>query len=354
MRFRALTVVVAILALAGTAVGQRVRVKEHDKKDKKIHEHAPPPQQGISVTGFAPQTGPVGAAVTIGGSGFLPQTKVVVGGRPVKTDAQTATAITFTVPARYGDGVIVLRHPGAANDAMVGTFVVQLAPEIVRFLPIAGPAGTRVEIAGAGFANGDQVLFNGKALSISELGPTRIVVTIPPGATSDFFVLARPSTGQKDQARKPFNVTLPPPAITGFSPTSGPPGTTVRLSGANFAQTDRVYYGGTGLLPSNRGEGWVEVQIPPNARQNFPLTVRNQRGEAAVTQQPFALVLPPAITAFNPAFGPAGARVEILGAAFMKGDEVRLGARALKVLDLADGRITVEIPADGRTDLFAI
>jgi hypothetical protein len=314
---------------------------------------APPPQQTLSVSGFAPTSGPVGLKVTISGRGFMAQTKVVFGGRPVATDSISDSAIVFTVPARFKDGGIVLRHPGAANDIVVGTFQVVPPPVLVSFLPASGAVGMRVTLNGSGFAPGDQVLLGQTPVAIVELAPTRVVVTIPAGAVSDFFVLARPGTGIKTQSRSEFTVALPGPTISGFAPESGPVGTIVRITGANFSPEDKVYLGKVSVAIDSRQEGFLSITIPATASKDDVLSVRGPRGDSTA-QKPFVLVHPAAIQRFVPAYGVAGTKVEIQGQHFRAGDEIRLGARPLKVLTLDEGKITVEIPADAPSERFQI
>jgi hypothetical protein len=328
--------------------------KKEDKKGPDVRDHRkqPPPKSDFSVTGFSPQSGKVGTVVTITGTGFVKQDKVLVGGRPVKSGTLSDTQITFAVPARFFDGQIVVRHPGAANDVVVGTFTVIADPVVASFAPTAGPYGTRVEIKGSGFMNGDQVLFNGKALPISELGPERLVVSIPQGATTDFFTVQRPG-GVAARSRGKFKVVLPAPSISGIAPTTGGPGTPVRIAGTNFAAEDRAFYGRIEMKIVGRSENYLDVTIPANANRSDNLVVRGPRGQAT-TSQPFALVLPPVVARFNPISGAAGTRVDIVGAHFMAGDSVWLGRVAMKTIAVEEGKLTVEITAGAQTGPFVI
>lgn len=355
MRLRGVVVVAALVA----AVPALAQVKQRDHRKKKGDDGqnvpanpAPPPKGSISVSGFTPTKGRVGTRVTITGSGFVGQDKVLVGGRPVKVDSITDTQIVFTFPDKYYDGVITIRHPGAANDVTVGTFIVEADPAIATFAPTQGPAGTRVEIRGSGFMNGDQVLFSGKVLPAAEMSADRIVVVIPDGAATDAFTIARPSTGFKAVSRGRFTVILPAPTIASIAPTAGPPGTQVRITGANFAADDRVFYGRTELVPTARTATTIDVVIPANAARSESLLVKGPRGQA--TSGVFTLVLPPEIATFDPAFGPAGTRVTIFGAHFMAGDTVFLSGTQLKMTSLEDSRIVVEIPPGAKSGAFEV
>src|SRR5436190_4118857 len=93
----------------------------------------PPPHEAITVDGFNPQSGGVGTRVVITGSGFMKQTKLIFGGRPLEPTEKSESTIVFRVPALAGDGLIVLRHPGAGNDVTVGYFNLIGDPVVASF-----------------------------------------------------------------------------------------------------------------------------------------------------------------------------------------------------------------------------
>ncbi len=354
MRLRVLVVAASLMAYAVPALAQRgVEVRDHGKKKApdRVEVQARPAE--AKVTGFSPGTGPVGTVVTITGDNFRPQTKVKVGGKPVKNIATTQTSITFAFPGRYRDSVITLHHPGMGNEIQVGTFMVQVDPRIAAFAPNSGPIGTRVEITGEGFLNGDRVLFNGKPLGAPEFGPNRIVVVIPPGATTDAFTISRPSNNYANTSRQKFQVVLPAPTVSSISPTSGGPGTQVRISGSYFAADDRVWYGPNQQADIvARADGWIDVRVPQNARQSQPFLIKGSHGAA---QTPvFVLMLNPNIGRFSPDYGSAGTRVEIYGSNFAQSDLVYFNGKPLKIVAYDDNKLTVEIPNGASTDRFAI
>jgi large repetitive protein len=358
MSLRNVAVVTMLSLFAGIASADDVKVHDHSNdppgRVKIPARPVPPPQQVITVSGFGPNSGPVGTRVTVNGTGFMKQTTVILGGRPVQPVSWNANQIIFDVPGRFGDGQIYLRHPGAGNDVLVGQFVVQANPLVASFAPPAGPVGTRVEIRGSGFLGGDQIIFNGRPLQTMELSPDRVVVVIPQGATSDRFTLVRPQTKFQVASRATFNVTLPAPQVMGFSPTSGPPGTQLRISGANFTPQDRVFYGrNIPVQVTSQGESHFDVVIPANVRTSEFLVVRGPRGEAT-TQGAFVLVLNPQIARFAPTWGGAGVKVDIFGQNFRAGDSVMFNGRPLPVLILEPNRVQVEIPGGSRSDVFSI
>src|SRR5262245_46877372 len=108
MRLKVLVIATTLMAYAAPAMAQGVEVHDHGGKGKR---RAPIQSGQISeakVSGWSPSSGPVGTVVTITGSGFQQQTRVKVGGRPVRVDSFNATTLTFRIPERAYDGVITL------------------------------------------------------------------------------------------------------------------------------------------------------------------------------------------------------------------------------------------------------
>ena len=108
---------------------------------------------------------------------------------------------------------------------------------IVDFNPAAGPAGTVVTIFGTGFdatPAANTVTFNGTAAAISSASPTELVATVPPGATTGAIAVTSPAGSATSNT--PFTVmtSTGAPAITGFTPAIGTPGTPISITGNNF------------------------------------------------------------------------------------------------------------------------
>ena len=114
----------------------------------------------------------------------------------------------------------------------------QTAPgfAITSFTPTSGPVGTAVTIYGTGFSAtpaSNSVQFNGTAASVSASDSGSIGTTVPAGTTTGRITVT--VNGVTATSATDFVVVVPGvPTITGFSPTSGAPGTTVTITGTNF------------------------------------------------------------------------------------------------------------------------
>lgn len=309
-------------------------------------------QSPVTVDGFSPNSGGVGTVVTIRGRGFTARTRLLVGGRPVKPTRIQKTAITFKIPAGYGDGAIVLRHPGVGRDIAVGRFSVASSMQITRFSPARGIRGARVEISGSGFGRDVKVLMNGKEVLVNRSAPKRLVVTVPVDATTDYLTVVA-KNGARVRSTTMFQVQLPAPTIASVVPESGLPGTRVRITGSNFTAEDKVLYGKLEVPVAGRGAGYVEVTIPMSARKADFLTVQNSNGVVR-SAQVFQLDKPAVIKRIAPLSGKAGQRVEIYGSGFKNGDRVTLAGVAVQVVQLRPTQISVLIPDNSRTGPLVI
>jgi RHS repeat-associated protein len=224
---------------------------------------------GPEITNFSPTTAPVGDSVTVTGNNFTPDpgssvqvTLNQTGGGTVAAQitASTATSITFTIPALAANGPITITVNGqtatssttltigSSGTGGTGTptilfvtsntgFPGQSEQVVITALNTSFVQGTTTANFGAGIAVG------GAAQGVA--GP--VTVTSPSTATANLTIDAAAATGarnvvvttaaQSASLAGGFSVVTPtgqPPAITSFTPGSGPIGTAVTLTGTNL------------------------------------------------------------------------------------------------------------------------
>ncbi|MGO9084583.1 MAG: choice-of-anchor tandem repeat GloVer-containing protein [Candidatus Sulfotelmatobacter sp.] len=122
---------------------------------------------------------------------------------------------------------------GAGNEAGNGSFYsldMGLGP-FVAFVRNSGEVGQTVEILGQGFTGTTSVSFNGTPATFEVSSDTYLTATVPAGATTGILSVIEPSGTLK--SNKEFRVM---PQIFSFTPTSGPVGTSVVITGESFAQ----------------------------------------------------------------------------------------------------------------------
>ena len=183
----------------------------------------------------------------------------------------------------------------------------------------SGPVGTSVTISGSNFGatqGSSTVTFNGSAGTPTSWSDTSIVVPVPTGATTGPVVV---TVGGKASNGVNFTVTSAAPSITGLSPTSGPVGTSVTITGSNFGSpqgSSTVTFNGTPAAPTSWSATSIVAPVPmgtPTGNGNVVVTV----GGVASSGFNFTVTSAgPSISNLSPTSGPAGTSVTITGSNF--------------------------------------
>lgn len=193
---------------------------------------------------------------------------VLINGVPARVRKWRDDRIEVEVPANAASGDVVVRL--ASSDPLpdgsccapveysVSNAVSLKVMPSVRMDPTSGPVGTKVVFFGKGFGASknaeDAVLFNGHPATVAQWTDVLIVVHLPLDATSGPVVVKH-----RDTRRTVGTFTVFEPKATGVSPTSGPIGTMLRISGEHFG-----FYSESGSTPFafadfNKGENGVDI-----------------------------------------------------------------------------------------------
>ncbi len=139
--------------------------------------------------------------------------------------------------ATYSGGDLSLCSGGGCG--VVYSLDVGLKP-FVNLVTASGKEGEKIGILGQGFSSASVVEFGGvPATSITLKGTTYISAIVPAGALTGKVTVTTGSTVLT--SAQVFRVT---PTLLSFSPTSGPVGTPVTITGTGLTQTTKVTFGG--------------------------------------------------------------------------------------------------------------
>jgi hypothetical protein len=197
---------------------------------------------------------------------------------------------TFWYTGEYYDA-----HPTtkAGDDWLtrIGSFqlpgcsgTVTAAPTVSGFSPASGPAGTSVTVTGTGFTGATSVSFNGTAASSFAVGSdTQLTATVPAGATSG--PIAVTTAGGTGTSAGSFTVTTvaAAPTISSISPTSGPVGTSVAITGTGLSGITSVRFGGVSAAFTVVSATRVNATVPSGAKTGA-ITVSGPNGSATSSQ----------------------------------------------------------------------
>ncbi|HEU4452392.1 MAG TPA: IPT/TIG domain-containing protein, partial [Longimicrobium sp.] len=208
-----------------------------------------------TVTSIDPDSVPQGVAaeVTVRGTGFIPQSQVILGVIPRRTVYISPTEVRalfsvedMTRVTTYGFQV---RNPAPGGGTSFLRFFSVLAPipAVDSVLPrevVRRPEGFTARIFGRGFIPDSDVLVNLESWESTYVSPTELRIEL---TANDVLTMQgvgirihNPSPGGGMTLPGPHSgVALidPKPAITGLSPaqaTAGQPGLTLRLTGTGF------------------------------------------------------------------------------------------------------------------------
>ncbi|MDZ7366953.1 MAG: discoidin domain-containing protein [candidate division KSB1 bacterium] len=167
------------------------------------------PPQPPAISSFSPTDGPFGTEVTINGSNFTGATQVrfndvAVGNFAIVSESQ----IRAEVPAGATTGKISVTTPGGTT-ASADDFIVTppQQPAISFFIPLNGPVGTQVTIAGNFFTGATEVAFNGMAASnFTVVSNSQIRANVPTGASTGKITVTAP--GGVATSASDFTVTI--------------------------------------------------------------------------------------------------------------------------------------------------
>jgi uncharacterized repeat protein (TIGR02543 family) len=187
---------------------------------------------------------------------------------PTSTKQNLTTATGLVVLASDG-GPDVYMH----NYMSLGS---SNAPVINSFSPTEGIAGTSVTINGNNLNGTTAVAFNGTPASgFSVDSDTQISATVPSGATTGPISV---TNGDGTATSASDFVVIVPPVISSFTPTEGPVGTEVTVTGSGFSGTTSVTFNGLAASAFTvDADAQLRATVPSGATDG-PISVTNAAG----------------------------------------------------------------------------
>ena len=230
------------------------------------------PVVGPNLSTLSLTQGPIGASITITGSGFgttqaQGSSTITFNGTPATATSWSDTSIDTSVPVGATTGSVVVTVTGSASNGL--SLTVTPPPNISSVSPSAGPIGTVVNVNGTNFGptvgtRASLVLFNGIAARTTSWSNTLIVAPVPAGATTGNVVV---SVGGINSNGVNYTVT-PGPNVASVSPSSGTVGTLVTISGAGFGATQgssTITFNGVAAAPTTWSDTSIVAPVPTGA-----------------------------------------------------------------------------------------
>ena len=159
------------------------------------------------------------------------------------------------------------KYTGAAY-----VFIADVGPIIDSVSPNAGKVGAAVTLTGVRFTGTTSVKFNGVSAVFSVDTDNQITATVPADGTTGKISVTTP--GGTAQTSKDFKVK---PAVTSFTPGSGPVGTSVTITGTGLLGTTDVEFNGVVAVFNVVDSSTITTTVPAGATSG-KISVTNAGG----------------------------------------------------------------------------
>jgi hypothetical protein len=150
----------------------------------------------------------------------------------------------------------------------------------------------------------------------------------------------------------PTSWAAPPnkPTITSFTPTTGPIGTIVTITGTNFTGATALTFGGTSATTFTVGSSTQVTATVPTGATTGKICVTTPSGHGCSSQS-FTVntTAAPTITSFTPTSGPVGTSVTITGTNFTGATSVTFNNVTATFVVNSATQITATVPSTATT-----
>jgi hypothetical protein len=268
---------------------------------------------------YFPQSGPVGTPVTLvlsNTGAFI--NSVVFNGVPAPFTTDGSGVVNTSVPAGATSGFIRVNFFGGGFENSSGSFTVTgtpvpMVPTINSISPTTGGGGTLVTLAGSNLGGTNSATINNVPCLLQSVLASQVIVSMPGNGTSGPIVLSG-SNGSASSPNFIYALNSNAPQVTSFTPTSGPVGTEVTLTGLRFGSATQVLFNGTPASFSILGETQIKAMAPANASTGRISVVNSFGAGTSSTNFTYTnLVGIPVLSSFSPTSGKAGDLITLNG-----------------------------------------
>ncbi len=227
------------------------------------------------------------ATITVTGGGFIPESQVELNapadvGSVSVIDGRT---LEFTLAAGTSAGVhtVTVTNPGPGGGTSNGESlrVTNPSPVVSRVRPDSGNAteATDVNVVGANFVDGAEILVDGEAIDTRFNGPTSLSGTVPPSPAGSLSISVQNPGGIESNAVGFSVIELPNPAthIASISPDPSTlkQGDTITVTGTGFIGETEAFLDGQRLNVAILNETTVTIVAPELADGSHTITLTN-------------------------------------------------------------------------------
>jgi len=233
-------------------------------------------------------------------------------------------------------------------DSLVTVPLPVAGPSIGNLSPNAAGIGTPITVTGTGFGatqGTSTITFNGIAATPTSWSATSIAVPVPSGTTTGPVII---NVGGQTSNGVNFTVT---PKINSLTPSSGPIGTPVTISGTSFGSTQgtsTITFNGTAATPNSWSATSILVGVPAGSTTGpVIVTVAGQSSNAVTFTITTTGTLSGAITRTSDGAPINGAVVEAVQSGVVKGSTATAANGSYSIGSVGVGTYDVRASAAG-------
>src|SRR5262249_31672694 len=311
------------------------------------------------VSSISPTTGPVGTQVQINGNNFgatQGSSKLKFNGQIVPQSAiglWSNTLLVAIIPAPVASGQVQVNVGGL--DSTSNIYFTVPRPQITSITPSIGGVKNPVTITGSGFqsspgANGVVAFTNGLSYAaITSWSDTQIVATVPAQTTTG------PVQGwaANNQTSNLANYTVPSLVVSSLSPSTGPVGTQVTVTGLGFGATQ----GASALTFNNQPAASISSWSDSAVVATVPVTAATGAVKVVVNSvnsnnDNIFTVPAPNVSSIAPVGGTVGTQVTLTGSGFQASQgssTVTFNGTVAAVSSWSDTQIVATVPTGATT-----
>jgi hypothetical protein len=294
---------------------------------------------------FSPHSGVEGSTVSVTGLNLTDATSVTLEGVTASFSNVTATTLSFIVPAGAQSGTFTVVTPGGVVTSS-SSFLI--TPTITSFAPSSGATGSAINVTGTGLSGVTAAELGSTTAPVTVHSDTSATVTVPSTATSGTVSLLGP--GGLATSIGTFTVTAPAPTITGFTPTSGVEGATVKVTGTNLSGASHVALNGTTASFSSVTSKSLNFIVPSGSTSGHIAVTT--AGGAATSSGSFSIT--PTISSIGPTSGIVGSTFNVTGTGLLGVTAAKVGRVSAGLVVTSDTSVTVTVPSGASTAVVSL
>jgi hypothetical protein len=293
------------------------------------------------ITSVSPESGVIGADVTINGKDFTGVTELKFNETVVAAANYTVVSslqIKTKVPSGASSGKISVKAVGGTGLSP-NSFTVQVPPVITSFTPDKIVRDGEVVVTGTGFSNITSVKVGGVEIGAANYtvnSSTKITLKAIKAAVTGKITVTN-ATGSATST----NTLSIFPYIDQVDPLTGPTGSVLTINGTNLLSS-KVKFNTTEVTPTSNTALQIKVTVPAGLNGAVNVTVTNTVGTS--NSKPFTATEPVILTEVVSVKNIKGELILLSGSNLTGATKVWFGTTAATVLTSTAKVVTAKIP----------